>query len=184
MKNIKISVIIPVYNVQKYLKECVYSVINQTYKNIEIILVDDGSPDNCPQMCDELAEMDDRIKVIHKMNGGLSDARNAGMKVVTGDYFVFLDSDDYWTDLNFFETVVSEKLQEDTDVLIFGYTKDKELLNSYERNIIFESKFLNTNKADFLSLLYENDKLHSTACNKIINTNDGELPIQVYICSF
>ncbi len=92
--NKKISVIIPVYKVEQYLNRCVESVVNQTYKNLEIILVDDGSPDNCPKMCDAWAKKDDRIKVIHKINGGLSDARNAGLDIATGDYVTFLDSDD------------------------------------------------------------------------------------------
>lgn len=92
---IKFSVIIPIYNVEKYLKRCVNSVLEQSYKNIEIILVDDGSPDNCPKICDEYAHIDYRVKVIHKENGGLSDARNAGMKLSTGDYILFVDSDDY-----------------------------------------------------------------------------------------
>lgn len=92
---IKISVIIPVYNVEKYLNKCVESVINQNYKNLEIILVDDGSPDNCPAICDELALKDDRVKVIHKVNGGVSSARNAGIDNATGDYITFIDSDDY-----------------------------------------------------------------------------------------
>ena len=79
-----ISVIVPIYNVEKYLARCVDSIVNQTYKNLEIILVDAGSPDRCPQMCDDYAEKDSRIKVVHKKNGGLSDARNAGMAVATG----------------------------------------------------------------------------------------------------
>lgn len=91
----KISVIIPVYKVEGYINKCIESVINQTYENIEIILVDDGSPDNCGRICDDYALMDSRIKVIHKVNGGLSDARNAGIDVATGEYYFFLDSDDY-----------------------------------------------------------------------------------------
>ena len=79
MQTSKISIIIPVYKVEEYLDECMQTVINQTYKNLEIILVDDGSPDRCPQMCDSYAEQDSRIKVVHKNNGGLSDARNAGI---------------------------------------------------------------------------------------------------------
>ena len=79
-----ISIVIPVYKVEKYLEKCIESIINQTYKNLEIIIVDDGSPDNCPQMCDEFAKSDKRIKVIHKENGGLSDARNAGIDMATG----------------------------------------------------------------------------------------------------
>ncbi len=90
-----ISVIVPVYNVEQYLDQCVQSIVNQTYKNLEIILVDDGSPDNCPAMCDAWAQKDSRIKVIHKENGGLSDARNAGLAIAAGDYIGFVDSDDY-----------------------------------------------------------------------------------------
>ena len=89
-----VSVIIPIYKVEPYLHECVDSVINQTYKNLEIILVDDGSPDNCPKICDEYALLDSRIKVIHKENGGLSDARNVGIAIAKGKYLCFVDSDD------------------------------------------------------------------------------------------
>lgn len=90
-----ISVIIPVYRVEKYLDRCIESIINQTYKNLEIILIDDGSPDNCPTICDNWAKRDARIKVIHKENGGLSSARNAGLDVCQGDCIMFVDSDDY-----------------------------------------------------------------------------------------
>lgn len=90
-----VSVIVPIYNVEKYLKRCVESILKQEYKNIEIILVDDGSPDNCGNICDEYEKSDGRIKVIHKQNGGLSDARNTGIKFSNGDYYTFVDSDDY-----------------------------------------------------------------------------------------
>lgn len=89
-----ISIIVPIYKVEKYLVECIESIINQTYKNIEIILVDDGSPDNCGKICDEFKQQDDRIVVIHKENGGLSDARNAGLAIAKGEYLNFVDSDD------------------------------------------------------------------------------------------
>ena len=101
----KISVIIPIYKVEKYLNRCVESVVNQSYQNLEIILVDDGSPDNCPKMCDDWAEKDNRIKVIHKENGGLSDARNAGLKVAMGEYISFVDSDD-WIAKDFYEVLI------------------------------------------------------------------------------
>lgn len=90
-----ISVIVPIYKVQDYLEECVASIAGQTYPNIEIILVDDGSPDECPQMCDAWAKKDSRIKVVHKKNGGLSSARNAGLDVANGEYICFVDSDDF-----------------------------------------------------------------------------------------
>ena len=90
-----ISVIVPIYNVEKYLKKCLDSIINQTYNNLEIILVDDGSPDNCGKICDEYAKKDNRIKVIHKENGGVSSARNKGLDIANGEYVFFIDSDDY-----------------------------------------------------------------------------------------
>lgn len=90
----KISVVIPIYNVEKYLKTCVKAIVDQTYQNLEIILVDDGSPDGCPILCDELAKIDKRICVLHKENGGLSDARNAGTQIATGKYITFVDADD------------------------------------------------------------------------------------------
>lgn len=94
MKHPLFSIIIPIYNTEKYLRRCVDSACCQTYENIEIILVDDGSPDECPKICDEYAALDERIKVVHKSNGGLSDARNAGMRIAEGEYVIFLDSDD------------------------------------------------------------------------------------------
>ncbi|WP_206407315.1 glycosyltransferase family 2 protein [Massilimicrobiota sp. An105] len=95
MNDCKISIIIPVYNVESYIKRCVDSIINQTYKNIEIILVDDGSRDKSGDICDELAKTDTRIKVLHKNNGGLSEARNFGVECSTGEFITFIDSDDY-----------------------------------------------------------------------------------------
>lgn len=89
-----ISIIVPIYKVEKFLPECIESIINQTYKNIEIILVDDGSPDNCGKICEDYQKKDSRIVVIHKENGGLSDARNAGLKIAKGTYLNFVDSDD------------------------------------------------------------------------------------------
>lgn len=97
MKNAKISVIVPVYKVEEYLDRCIQSIMNQTYKNFELILVDDGSPDCCAQICDEWKKRDERIRVIHKKNGGLSSARNVGLDIATGEYINFVDSDDWMT---------------------------------------------------------------------------------------
>ncbi len=114
-----ISVIVPVFKVEQYLAQCVESIVNQTYKNLEIILVDDGSPDNCPAMCDEWAKRDNRIKVIHKENGGLSDARNAGMKIASGGYIGFVDSDD-WLRNDMYELLYKHLKENDVDISACG----------------------------------------------------------------
>lgn len=115
-----VSVIIPVYKVEKYLERCVNSVLNQTYENIEIILVDDGSPDNCPALCDEIAAKNDRVSVVHKENGGLSSARLAGFEVANGTFVLFVDSDDYIAN-NMIEKLVSAIEQNNADLAICGY---------------------------------------------------------------
>ena len=117
-----ISVVIPIYKVEKYLDRCIESIVNQTYQNLEIILVDDGSPDNCPRICEVWARKDNRIKVIHKENGGLSDARNAGMRFAKGEYIAFVDSDDF-VSKDFFETLIMVAFQEDSDIVECNVTK-------------------------------------------------------------
>ena len=118
-----ISIIIPVYKVEPYLRKCVDSVLAQTYTNIEVILVDDGSPDNCPAICDEYAENDPRVKVIHKKNGGLSDARNAGMAYMQGAYVGFVDSDD-WIEPHMYETLHALMKKYDADMAFGGVADD------------------------------------------------------------
>lgn len=115
----KISVIVPVYKVEPYLDKCISSIVNQTYKNLEIILVDDGSPDSCPTMCDAWAEKDSRIRVIHKPNGGLSDARNAGIVVATGELMAFVDSDD-WIASDMYEHLYQRLTEDDSDIAACG----------------------------------------------------------------
>ena len=100
-----ITIIVPVYKVEKYIDKCIESLTKQTYTNIEIILVNDGSPDNCPSICEKWKEKDDRIVLLNKENGGLSDARNAGMKIAKGDYFIFVDSDEYVLTFNATEAI-------------------------------------------------------------------------------
>ena len=90
----KISFLVPVYNVEKYIDQCITSILNQTFRDFELILVDDGSPDNCPSICDKYAERDARVKVIHKRNAGVSEARNSGIEAPTGELAYFVDSDD------------------------------------------------------------------------------------------
>lgn len=115
----KLSVVVPVYNVEQYLEVCMQSLLHQTLEDIEIILVDDESPDNCPQMCDDYAKADSRIKVIHKKNGGLGLARNSGKEIATGEYVAFLDSDDY-VDLTAYEHLYNIAKQNDLDMLRYG----------------------------------------------------------------
>lgn len=117
-----ISVIVPIYKVEKYLPECIESIIEQTYKNIEIILVDDGSPDRCGMICDEYAKKDNRIVVIHKENGGLSDARNAGLRLAKGDYFNFVDSDDKLTS-DSLERLYQMAIEYSADMVIAGFER-------------------------------------------------------------
>lgn len=116
----KISVIIPVYKVENTLDACIESVVNQTYENLEIILVDDGSPDSCPKKCEEWAEKDSRIVVLHKKNGGLSSARNLGLYNVTGDYVAFVDSDDF-LDLTAYEKMLNKMKKDNLDVVLCNY---------------------------------------------------------------
>lgn len=115
-----ISIIIPVYKVEKYLEKCIQSVINQTYENLQIILVDDGSPDNCGKICDEYAKKDHRIEVIHKSNGGLSDARNKGLEIAKGEYIGFVDSDDY-IEADMYEVLYNLLKQYNADVGICNF---------------------------------------------------------------
>ncbi len=133
-----ISVIVPVYKVEKYLDRCIESIVNQTYKNLEIILVDDGSPDNCPAICDSWSKKDDRIKVIHKPNGGLSDARNAGLKIASGDFIAFVDSDDHIKP-NTYESLINKQKESDSDLTfckyIYSYEKDNTIINVDELDL-------------------------------------------------
>ncbi len=117
----KISIIIPVYDVEQYLSRCIESIINQTYKNLEIILIDDGSTDKSPVICDTYAESDYRIKVIHKSNGGLSDARNAGLDIATGEFIIFVDSDDY-IELNLCKKCM-ESISDEIDIVAYGFER-------------------------------------------------------------
>ncbi len=114
-----VSIVVPIYNVERFLTKCVNSIVNQTYKNLEIILVDDGSPDNCPRMCDEWASKDSRIKVVHKKNEGLGFARNTGIENASGKYIMFFDSDDY-IDTTLVEKCMSAKIENNADLVWFS----------------------------------------------------------------
>lgn len=147
----KVSVIIPVFNVEKYLSVCVNSVLNQTLKDIEIILVDDESPDNCPQMCDEYAKRDSRVKVVHKKNGGLGFARNSGLEIATGEYVAFLDSDDV-VDLDTYEILFDSAKQNDLDMLCFSYNRFAD--NGFQTTLKYDAS---------LEILQEKEKIRKSA---------------------
>lgn len=131
--NEQISVIIPIYNVEKYLRRCIESIRNQSYNNLEIILVDDESPDNCPNICDEYCELDERIKVIHQRNAGLSGARNAGIDIAKGEYLVFVDSDDFLAQ-DFIEVLYLAAKDTNSDIAMckYEYVKGDVLTQSHK----------------------------------------------------
>lgn len=163
-----ISVIVPIYNVEKYLQRCVDSIINQTYRNLEIILVDDGSLDNCPKMCDDYAEKDSRIKVVHKENGGLSDARNVGMEVATGEYVSFIDSDDYIS-LDFYETLLETIVDNDSDIVECGVVKfyENEKFDKYNDDL----KVTNYDTVDALDGLISESPFKQHVWNKLYKSS-------------
>ena len=154
------SIVIPVYNVAPYLGECIDSVLAQEFTDYEIILVDDGSTDNSPNICDEYAETHTQIKVIHKTNGGLSDARNFAVKEAQGDYLMFLDSDDFWNGKNILFEIYNIIKENNPDLIIH------ELSSFYNLEKIIPRKFKND-----LKELVNNDIYYATACNKIIKTS-------------
>ena len=137
----KISIIVPVYKVEPYLHRCVDSLLNQTYRNLEIILVDDGSPDNCPQICDDYAEKDDRVVVIHQENAGQSSARNAGLDIMTGEYIMFVDSDD-WVEPETCTEALSASEKFDADVVMWDYIRERPNASKkkgiFKEDVIFE----------------------------------------------
>ena len=166
----KVSFIIPVYKVEKFIHQCVRSICAQTYSNLEVILVDDGSPDECPQICDALAATDKRIKVIHKPNGGLSDARNCGLKAANGDYIVFIDGDDFWTDQNSLQILV-DIIKKYTHVDFIGFNCSYYFTEGckYDKWVSYDyslKKPIDKNKA--IIKLVESGTFPMSACFKII----------------
>ncbi len=160
-----ISVIVPVYNVEAYLTRCIESIVGQTYRDLEIILVDDGSLDASSQMCDEWAKKDGRIKVIHKVNGGLSDARNAGLAVATGEYVSFVDSDDL-IHSQMIELLYQELSFHHADVAECGFLKfsDYNEISSKERTV--QDTIELTPESALAELILER-KIHQIACSKL-----------------
>lgn len=159
-----ISVIIPVYKVETYLEKCIVSVVEQTYKKLEIILVDDGSPDRCGLICDEWEKKDNRIKVIHKKNGGLSEARNYGVNYAQGEYIVFVDSDDL-VDPTMIEKLFVELLRQKADIVECNYTCFTDNLPQNEDKGLVSSTVYTNEEA--LSLLLDESVFKYTAWNKL-----------------
>lgn len=163
-----ISVIIPVYNVQKYLNQCIDSVLNQGVKDIEIILINDGSTDNSGNICDEYAREDNRIKVIHKENGGLSDARNFGIKQAKGKYLLFLDSDDYWMEGSLKEVVKCTKDDADIVFLSVGKLFEKTHYITKKFECLSKENIKNKSKEEVFQYLARAEKFPVAAWDKLI----------------
>lgn len=164
-----ISVIVPIYNVEKFIRKCVDSIIGQTYKNLEILLVDDGSPDKCGSICDEYARKDKRIKVIHKENGGLSSARNVALDVAIGDYVMFVDSDD-WVEPDFCEEAMETIRKQGVSLVSFGYNnihyeKKGDTYKRYKR-CTDRPRLLDSSEA-IRNIILQDDVIFNFAWNKI-----------------
>lgn len=159
-----ISVIVPVYKVEKYLARCVDSILAQTYRDLEVILVDDGSPDRCGEMCDAYAEKDARVRVIHKPNGGISDTRNTGIEAAEGDFISFVDSDDY-IEPKMLQTLYELQQKADADIVCCG------ICDRYESGdflAVSDRKIINCSGEDALAYTLEGKYSAGSLCNKII----------------
>lgn len=166
--SMKFSIIIPVYKVEQYLRPCVDSILGQTYKDFEIILVDDGSPDACPQICDEYAERYENVRCIHQKNGGQSRARNAGLRLASGEYIMFVDSDDYLVDSNVLSLLV-EKTAGNPDIIHY---KNLEWLESdgslKECSFDFNISTIGKSLDEIYCELIDKDSYYNSAWSKII----------------
>ena len=161
----RISVIIPVYKVESYLHKCVDSVLNQTYSNLEVILVDDGSPDNCGAICDDYARQDPRVKVIHKQNGGLSSARNAGLDIAAGDYIGFVDSDD-WMEPDAYEAMLNAAVRHGVKLVCAGRLDEEEETGVTTQGLCPEKEEVVSGK-ELVRRIFLWDHLDSAAWDKL-----------------
>lgn len=163
----KISVIVPIYNTEEYLEKCIQSLINQTYSNLEIILVNDGSKDDCGKICEEYAKNDLRIKYIYQNNMGVSAARNTGLKEATGDFIAFVDSDDY-IENNMYEILYNNIKETNSDISIVAsnYIKDNKVIG-VNTNSDIKKKVLNTNEA--LKIFFSPNDFGNGLCDKLIS---------------
>ena len=158
------SIIVPVYKAEKYLKECVESIRNQTFSDFELILVDDGSPDASPQICDDYAKADPRVKVIHQANGGLSAARNSGLEIVTGEYVLFIDSDDFYYDETALASIREKLSKTPIDILLIGMYKYFQQAGKFEKNRIEK---IPESVGDRMRFLMQTNQFIASACDKV-----------------
>lgn len=182
MRNHKplISIIIPIYKAEKFIRKCLDSIVAQTYINWEAILVDDGSPDNCGIICDEYAAKDKRFKVIHKSNGGVSTARQAGLKRTTGDYIIHCDPDD-WIDPKMLEELFQCAVKENAEMVICDFLREE------NNNTIYSSQnLINPISAKEAQKKIINGEIHGSCCNKLIKKscigNIGFFPSSISLC--
>lgn len=194
----RFSVIIPVYNVEAYLEQCVDSVLNQSFRDFELILVDDGSPDSCPMICDTYAQRDERVTVVHQKNGGLSAARNTGIRTAKGEYLLFVDSDDYWNSSLVLEKINGILDEHEVEIVQFGLecfdSKRNQIVSGPPRTL---TKYNGLAPDEMLSRLVTDGKLKISACviaisrtlivennlffEKGIKSEDIEWAIRVYL---
>lgn len=170
MQNDKISVVIPVYKAEKYIDRCVDSIVNQTYKNLEIILVDDGSPDNSGQLCDEWAKKDSRVKVIHQPNAGDANARNRAFDIMSGDYFIFIDNDD-WADADMLEFLHKLITENDADMARCGFYTFVEDTGREETDFSADSPVVMMDKNEQLADLFVSGHISGVLWNKLYKTS-------------
>lgn len=165
-----LSIIVPVYNVEAYIDKCIKSILNQTFEDFELILVDDGSPDNCGKICDTYASLDQRIKVIHQNNSGLSSARNTGLKYSTGKYIAFCDSDDY-IDARMYEILIDAQKKYDADIVKCGCNRFIQNKITSTKNFDEFQVIKTTKKNPFLLSLYYSNTLYIVVWNAIYRSN-------------
>lgn len=165
----KFSIIVPIYKVEAYLRECIDSILSQTFVDYELILVDDGSPDGCPAICDEYAKIDSRVKVIHQVNLGLACARNTGIKVATGEYLICIDSDDYLKDTTILQKI-ADKSVDKVDVVLYGFQKFFESTGKFgcSEVPILKSR---CSTIDMLNQVLDTDTYCGTAWTKAVRLN-------------
>ena len=163
MDNALVSIIVPVYKAEKYIHQCIDSLLAQTYKNIEVILVDDGSPDNCGKICDEYAAKDCRVKVIHQQNGGVSVARQTGINHATGEYSIHADPDD-WVELNMIEELVAKAVADNADMVICDFYRESKSEKTYDCQNPGDDLSASSVLRKILS-----QQLHGSCWNKLVN---------------